>query len=96
MAKIKPIIVEKNRFFLFKRIVNLIANRAPIRQFHLEIGAYFLKKGCNYKVGQIIAKKRLYENTYRVKVITGLYYDFHTNKINHTSENRIAKGEKGR
>ena len=93
MAKIKPIVKKKNRFFLFKRLLNLMINRAPKRQYFLEIGTYFLKKGCDYQVGQIIAKKRLHDNVYRVKVITGLFYDFNENKINHTAENRIAKNE---
>lgn len=83
----------KNRFFLLQRIIGLMAQKAPLRQYWLEIGVYFLKKGCRYKVGQIIQEKHLHDKTYRVKVITGLFYDFGENKINHTAENRIVKNQ---
>lgn len=66
-------------------------NRAGLKQYRLEIGTYLLKKGCGFEVGQIIAEKRLRPGLWRVKVITGLFYDFQQNKINHTAENRILK-----
>lgn len=66
-------------------------NRADLKQYRLEIGTYLLKKGCGYEVGQIIREKRLRPGIWRVKVITGLYYDFQENKINHTAENKILK-----
>lgn len=66
-------------------------NRAGLEQYRLEIGTYLLKKGCGFEVGQIIAEKRLRPGLWRVKVITGLFYDFQQNKINHTAENRILK-----
>lgn len=66
-------------------------NRAGLKQYRLEIGTYLLKKGCGYEVGQIIKEKRLRPGIWRVKVITGLYYDFQQNKINHTAENKILK-----
>lgn len=74
---------------LLKILINLMINRAGLKQYRLEIGTYLLKKGCGYEVGQIIKEKRLRRGLWRVKVITGLYYDFQQNKINHTSENRI-------
>lgn len=74
---------------MFKLILSLIANRAKTTEWQLQIGAYLLKKGCVFKVGQIIQEKKIYHKRYRVKVITGLFYDFKTNKINHTAENKI-------
>lgn len=81
----------KDRFFLLKRIIGLMAQLAPWRQYQLEIGVYLLKKGTRFKVGQIIDEKKINENTYQVKVITGLFYDFNQNKVNHTVEKRIMK-----
>ena len=74
---------------MFKLILSLIANRAITTEWQLQIGAYLLKKGCVFQVGQIIQEKKIYHNRYRVKVVTNLFYDFKTNKINHVSENRI-------
>ena len=74
---------------MFKLILSLLANRAKSSEWQLQIGAYLLKKGCGYRVGQIIAEKKIAHNRYRVKVITNLFYDFNTNKINHVASNRI-------
>jgi len=76
---------------LFKRILNLMVAKAPLNQYYLEIGTYFLKKGAGFQVGQIIKEKKLEHNLYRVSVITGLFYDFKNNKVNHTSEKRVMK-----
>lgn len=82
---------SKDHFFLFKRIIGLMAQLAPWRQYQLEIGVYLLKKGTKFKVGQIIDEKKINENTYQVKFITGLFYDFRENKVNHTVEKRVVK-----
>jgi hypothetical protein len=74
---------------MFKIILSLLANRASASQWQLQIGTHLLKKGCGFHVGQIIAEKKIAHNRYRVKVITNLFYDFKTNKINHLAENRI-------
>ena len=74
---------------MFKIILNLLLNGASSKEWQLQVGAHLLKKGCGHKIGDIIKEKRLYEKRYRVKVITGLFYDFNTNKINHTAENKI-------
>lgn len=82
---------------MFKKIINLIVMRASARRWQIEIGTYLLKKGCSYQVGQIVQEKKLRDNLYRVKVITGIFYDFRKNEITHTSENRVIKSdEKGR
>lgn len=82
---------KKNRFKLLKRLIGLMAQGANTKQYYLEIGTHFLKKGTGYEVGQIVQSKRIGDNRHRVKVITGIFYDFATNKINHTAENRIIK-----
>lgn len=76
---------------LFKTIISLILNKAKKQQYYLEIGSHFLKKGCNVQIGSIVDSKRIDHERRRVKVVTGLFYDFRTNKINHTSDKRILK-----
>ena len=66
-------------------------NKAPRKQYYLQIGALLLKKGCNVQIGQIVDSKNIDHERRRVKVITGLFYDFRTNKISHTSDKRIIK-----
>lgn len=78
---------------MFKLIISLLANRASTKEWQLQIGAHLLKKGCGFHIGQIIKEKRLYGKRYRVKVITGLFYDFNTKNINHTAENKILDAD---
>ncbi|MFE3848957.1 hypothetical protein ACFX5D_13375 [Flavobacterium sp. LB3P45] len=78
---------------MFKLILNLLLNRASAKEWQLQIGAHLLKKGCGFHIGQIIKEKKLYGKRYRVKVITGLFYDFNTNKINHTAENKVLDAD---
>ena len=82
---------KNNRFPLLKRIVSLMANGATKQQYLLEIGAYCLKKGAGFKVGQVVKEKQFKPGMWRVSVITGLFYDFNQNSVNHTCEKRIIK-----
>lgn len=68
-----------------------MVNRAPLSQWRLEIGAHLLRKGCGFEVGQVIKEKKLDHNRYRVKVITGLFFDFNKNEITHTTANKVIK-----
>lgn len=92
-SKIKVGFKPKNKSFLLKRILSLMLNRAGFKQYCLEIGVYLLKKGVGYDIGQILQEKHLHEKTYRVKVVTGIFYSFKDNKITHTAENRIIKAK---
>lgn len=74
---------------MFKIILNLLFNRASIREWQLQLGAHLLKKGCGCQVGQIIREKHIGNKRYRVKVVTNLFYDFNENKINHITANKI-------
>lgn len=87
---------------MLKIIFSLLWNLAGVKEWQLQIGAYLLKKGCGYKIGQVIKEKKIeavgkkpkfgkQKHSYRVKVVTGIFFDFRTNKINHTCENRIMK-----
>lgn len=91
MGKTKVGTKQKKRFVLLKRIISLMANKAPLKQYYLEIGAHFLKKGCGFQVGQIIKEKQLHNNIYRVSVITGLFFNLQTNEITHTADKRVIK-----
>jgi hypothetical protein len=75
---------------VFKIILNLMVQKAPLNQYYLNIGAHFLKKGAGFQIGQIVKEKHLYEGVYRVSVITGLFYNFQQNKVTHTAEKRIV------
>ena len=66
-------------------------NKAPLKQYYLNIGSHLLKKGSGFKVGQIVKEKHLYNGVYRVSVITGLFYNFQENKVTHTADKRIVK-----
>lgn len=68
-----------------------MVTRAPLSQWQLEIGAHLLRKGCGFQIGQVIKEKKLDHNRYKVKVITGLFFDFHNNEITHTTANKVIK-----
>ena len=89
MGKTKVGTKQKKRFVLLKRIISLMANKAPLKQYYLEIGAHFLKKGCGFQVGQIIKEKHIGDKRYRVKVITNLFYDFNKNEVGHLAARKI-------
>ncbi len=91
MAKTKIGTKEKKRFVLLKRLISLMAQKAPLRQYYLEIGAYYLKKGCGYEVGQIIKAKKLHTRGHRATVISSLYFNLHTNEITHTAGKTIIR-----
>jgi hypothetical protein len=76
---------------LLKVILGLMINRAPRKQYYLNIGAYCLKKGAEYHVGQIVREKEISPGLFRVNVITGLFYNFQENKVRHTAEKKIIK-----
>ena len=78
---------------MFKLIFSLLANKASVKDWQLQIGAHLLKKGCGFHIGQIIKEKRLYGKRYRVKVITDLFYDFNTNQITHTAANKVLDAD---
>ena len=78
---------------MFKIILSLLLNRAGAKEWQLQIGAHLLKKGCGFHIGQIIKEKKLYGKRYRVKVVTGLFYDFKTNQITHTAANKVLDAD---
>lgn len=76
---------------MFKIILNLMVNRASKKRWQMEIGTYLLKKGTNYKIGQIIQEKKIDPNRSRVRVITGIYYDYLKNRVTYTTDKRVIK-----
>ncbi len=77
---------------LLKRLIGLAANKAPLKQYYLEIGAHFLRKGAGYDVGTIISYKVLPKGKIKAEVVTSVSYDFGMNKIDHKSTTKIMKG----
>lgn len=74
-----------------KIVLNLMMSRAPRKQYYLNIGAFLLRRGAGFYIGQIVREKRLQPGLFRVSVITGLLYDFATNKISHTAKKTVMK-----
>jgi|GEM_PF-2550757 len=77
---------------LFKTILGLMINKASKQQYYLEIGAHLLRKGAAHKIGDVVKGKKLGDGRWRVKVITGMFFDFGQNRINHTSKNDVIRG----
>jgi hypothetical protein len=78
---------------LLLRIFSLIKHKAPRSQYFLEIGAYFLRKGVGYKIGDPV-KYRVGQKGGRMKqyYVANLFYDFGNNRVNHTiTKNRPKK-----
>jgi len=75
---------------LLKRLTSLMAQKAPLKQYWLELGVHFLEKGSKYKVGQIISKKQIGTDRYYVTFVGALTYDFETNSIKHKIQKRIV------
>lgn len=72
---------------IFKRIIGLMVQGAPKQQYFLELGAYFIKKGTDYRVGQpfeysqVSRKKGNHKVIKKGLYITNLFYNFKENKI---------------
>jgi hypothetical protein len=84
------------KFTLLKKIISLIANKATAQEIYLEIGAYFIKKGANYKVGEILYKKKVQgakSKLYKGKVVTNIWFEFDTNKIHVKRGNKFISPE---
>lgn len=61
-------------------------NKAPKRQYYLEIGSHLLKKGVGKQIGDpITIQEQKKAKTY---YIANLFYDFGNNRINHTLTNK--------
>lgn len=79
----------------FAVIINLILHKADKRQWHLNIGSYFLRKGVGWEIGQVIEKVELSTGAIKVTYITGFSYDFGKNKVIHrTGVKVITNNEK--
>lgn len=67
---------------LLKTLISLLANKAPLGQYYLEIGAFFLRKGAGVQIGDPI-RRHIGKKT-KTYYIANLHYDFGKNRINHT------------
>lgn len=79
------------KFTLLIKIISLIANKATRKEIYLEIGAYFIKKGSQYQIGEILYKKQIQgdHEMSKAKVVTNLWFEFDTNKIHVKRNNRF-------
>lgn len=76
---------------MLKKLFKLALNRAPIKQYYLEIGAHLLQKGSNLQIGQVLKAKTIKHGTQRVKVVTDIYYSFRNNRITHRTGTRVLR-----
>lgn len=76
---------------MIKKLISLMLNKAPLSQYYLELGTFFLKKGVGKKVGDPVKYKIGKKN--KQHYIANLHYDFANNRINHTLTNK-KPGEK--
>lgn len=80
---------------MIKLILQLIWHKASKRKWQIEIGAYLLRKGCPYEIGQVVKSKTLSGNQHKkAKYITGLTFDFGTNKIYKRFGNKVVSPKK--
>lgn len=79
------------KFTLLIKIISLVANKASLKEIYLEIGAYFIKKGSNYQIGEILYKQKKQgdHEMYKAKVVTNLWFEFDTNKIHVKRNNKF-------
>lgn len=90
---------KKVRFPLLARLISLARHRAPLKQYYLEIGIHFLKKGTKYQIGEVVSKRNMGKDRFGVTAISGMIYDFASNRINHTTKKMVVNSheiEKGR
>lgn len=78
-----------------KRLLSLLWNRAPKEQFYLELGAYFIKKGTVYNVGQPFEYRQRKTDAPKTFYIKNLFYNFRQNKVTYSlSKNPILNPAK--
>ncbi len=75
---------------IIKRIWELIKSGAPRQQYYLEVGAYLIKKGAGYEIGDP-AYTTKHRGKTRVHYVQNLYYDFKRNKITHQLSDKLLK-----
>ena len=66
-------------------------HKAPLKQYWLEIGVHFIKKGSNHFVGEITSKKQIGQDKLYIHYVGGITYDFATNKIIPKYLKKVAK-----
>lgn len=75
---------------MIKRIWELIRANAPRQQYYLEVGAYLLKKGAGYEIGEVAYSSK-HRGKKRSHYVNNLYYDFKRNKITHSLSDKLMK-----
>lgn len=79
---------------MLKLIFSLIWHKSSLKNAQLQIGAYLLKKSANIVIGEVLYQKKerfAKQKHVKVKVVTNILFDFKTNKIIPTTENKFVK-----
>ena len=75
-----------------KLIANLIITKANKQRWCIEIGAFFLQKGVEYKNGDIAYINPIgLKGKHQITTIDKVYYDFQQNRIKYTYNKTIEK-----
>lgn len=84
---------KKARFKFLILLYSLVKHKASAKQCYLEIGAFFLSKGTNYHIGQVVDKRNHGPGRFRVIAVTGMTFDFATKKISHTTRKMVVNAD---
>lgn len=76
---------------LVLRIFSLIRHKAQKKQYYLEIGAYFLRKGVGMNIGDKYQHHKGKQRKPKTYYIANLHYDFANNRVNHTITTNAPK-----
>ncbi|CDF80579.1 hypothetical protein BN863_28670 [Formosa agariphila KMM 3901] len=77
---------------MIKKLLSLLWNGAEPRQYFIEVGVYFLKKGVGYEVGQIIREKKINHikgKSLKVWVVKDITYSLRHNKVDSVLETQL-------
>jgi hypothetical protein len=74
------------------RIAQLIWANAPTYQINLEKGAYYIRRGAVFQVGQPFKITDPKTGKVRTRYIENLYFNFRANKVVHKFSERPIKG----
>ena len=79
-------------FWMRRRLFLLWLHDAPKYQRQVEMGAYLLKKGTMYQVGQPFLIKDEFTKKTKTRYIDNLFYNFKANKVTHRFSDKPIKG----
>ncbi|MBV7268380.1 hypothetical protein [Winogradskyella luteola] len=77
---------------MIKKLLSFLWNGADQRQYFIEIGVWFLKKGIEVEVGQIIKEKKINHvkgKPLKVTVVKDVIWSLKENTVRHIEETQL-------